>query len=115
MEEQKTIGDRLKYFRRVKNLTQEEVAEELGNVTRATVAHYENGRNEVPVSMLPKIAKVLGIGITDLFGESAETNSIKAVKEELMDVFRQLSALTKENAELKNENRQLKSRLEKVA
>jgi hypothetical protein len=50
------------------NLTQEQLADELG-VAQQVVASYDIGRRRVPVSTLPALARLLGISIEGLIGE----------------------------------------------
>lgn len=47
--------------RRIKNLSQTEVAGHIG-VTHTTISRYENGKIDIPVSVLPKIGECCGFG-----------------------------------------------------
>lgn len=62
------MGGRIAQLRKEQNLTQQNLAEELG-VTQQVVASYEIGRRRVPVSALPKLARTLGVSIEALIGE----------------------------------------------
>lgn len=62
----KEIGKKIKILRKVRGLTQEQLAEKL-EVGRATVSNYEIGRREPRLNELERIAKALGVGL-DYFG-----------------------------------------------
>ena len=58
---------KLKLIRSFKNWTQEDVAEKLGISTHA-YAKIERGETDVNLSRLQQIAKVMDIGLSQLFG-----------------------------------------------
>jgi transcriptional regulator with XRE-family HTH domain len=62
------IGARVAQLRKEQGLTQEGLAELLG-VSQQSVAAYEIGRLRIALSMLPKLAKVLGVSVESLLGE----------------------------------------------
>lgn len=64
----KELGGRIAQLRKAQNLTQQQLADELG-VAQQVVASYEIGRRRVPVSTLPALARVLGVSIEALIGE----------------------------------------------
>lgn len=63
------IGTRVADLRKEQGLTQEGLAELLG-VSQQSVAVYEVGRLRIALSMLPKLAKVLGMRVESLLGEN---------------------------------------------
>lgn len=63
----KELGGRIAQLRREQNLTQQQLAEDLG-VSQQVVASYEIGRRRVPVSMIPALAKSLAVPIDTLLG-----------------------------------------------
>ncbi len=65
----KIFGERLKYTRLDKNLTQKELAQML-NVTGNTVHSWETDKQEPSMAMILKICKVLDVSIEYLFGET---------------------------------------------
>lgn len=66
------IGKNIKLLREERNLTQDELAEQLF-VTRQTVSNYETGRSRPDVEMLTKIAEVLGTDAnTVIYGKEPE-------------------------------------------
>ena len=63
------IGKNIRQFREEKNMTQEELAEQLF-VTRQTVSNYETGRSRPDVETLIRIAEVLGTDVnTVIYGK----------------------------------------------
>ena len=59
----------IKEKRMSKGMTQEELGTRL-NVTRSTVAMWENGESMPRADKLPELAKILQCDISDLFGEN---------------------------------------------
>ena len=53
-----SFSEELLSARKAKNMTQEQLAAAL-NVTRSTVSHWENGRNEPDMETLQKISLLL--------------------------------------------------------
>ncbi|MFZ5699352.1 MAG: helix-turn-helix domain-containing protein [Pseudomonadota bacterium] len=66
----KALGARIAALRIDSNLTQQQLADAL-TVSQQVVASYEVGRRRVPVSLLPALARVLGVSIEELIGEEA--------------------------------------------
>jgi len=62
------LGQRLAAARKARDLTQQQLADELG-IAQQTLAHYEAGRLRVAVATLPPLARALGVSIEDLIGE----------------------------------------------
>lgn len=60
------VGTRLKHFRVLKGLTQEELANAEG-ITFQQVQKYENGTNRIAASRLYSFSKILGIRADDFF------------------------------------------------
>lgn len=82
------IGERLKKARESKGLTQAELAALIGT-TPAAISNYEQGRRQIPVDLLFKIAEVLDVSVFWLMGEISEMKPYEkpklrqeAVKEE---------------------------------
>ena len=62
----KEFGKRLKQLRLQANMSQEELAKQVGVATK-TVSYWENAHNPVSFSKIPLIADVLNIPIYKLF------------------------------------------------
>lgn len=59
------IGKKIKEFRKNKKITQSEIAQML-NISRVSYIQYENGKRDIPFSLLPEICEILEIKISDL-------------------------------------------------
>jgi len=62
------IGERLKEWRKLRSLTQWELADKSG-VGYASIARIETGRQDPTVGMLTRLAEALGIDVVDFFTE----------------------------------------------
>jgi transcriptional regulator with XRE-family HTH domain len=89
----KELGGRIAQLRRDQNLTQQQLADELG-VTQQVVASYEIGRRRVPVSVLPVLARTLGTTVEALIGEKAAPAK-RGPTPKLQQQMQRLSALPK--------------------
>lgn len=61
----KVLGKRVSKFRKKKNLTQEDVAFKVG-ISRAYMGYIEQGRNVPSLEVLQKVAKAIGVKLSDL-------------------------------------------------
>lgn len=64
-----TFPVRLRYIRKLRNMTQEMVAEKL-NVSKAAVSGYESGKRFPDMGTLSKISDVLNCSVDYLLGKS---------------------------------------------
>ena len=77
-----TMGNRIAMLRRKKELKQDALAEMLG-VSPQAVSKWENDQSCPDISLLPKLAKILGVTVDELLtGESAETPEVKMLPPE---------------------------------
>ncbi len=75
------IGTFLKTLRKEKNITQEQLAEQLG-VSNRTVSRWETGSNMPDISLLTEIAEFYDVSIPELiYGERKSENMREEVKE----------------------------------
>lgn len=63
----KNFGNNLKYYRRIKNLTQEELAEQLDIADYHYISKIENGKCNITFKTIYKISNALNIEIHKLF------------------------------------------------
>ena len=63
----KALGTRIAELRKEQGLSQQALADELG-IAQQTFAHYEVGRARMPVSRLPVLARLFGVGVDELLG-----------------------------------------------
>lgn len=61
----KAIGEKIKQYRKLKGLTQEELAKNSG-LSTMSIRRYESGERIAPQETLLKIAKALGVHLRDL-------------------------------------------------
>ena len=63
----KDLGSRLAQLRKDQGLSQQAIADALG-IAQQTYAHYEVGRLRMPMSLLPKLIELFGVGADELIG-----------------------------------------------
>jgi len=79
--DQKKIGSFLKELRKTKNITQEQLAEQL-NVSGRTVSRWETGSNMPDISLLVEISELFDVSISEIInGERKSENMNSEVKE----------------------------------
>lgn len=61
----KKFGERVRFFRLEKEMTQEELSLEIGT-DNSYISNIENARNDIPLSRVRLIAKALGVEISEL-------------------------------------------------
>lgn len=69
-----SINQNISYYRKLCGYTQEQLAEKLG-VTGQSVSKWENGLSNPDISVLPDLAKALGVDINALFSETPNQNN----------------------------------------
>lgn len=80
--DQKMIGEFIARRRKELNMTQKELAEELG-VTDRAVSKWENGRCMPDLSLIQPLSRILGVGVNDLLcGEIIEEKQYRSKSEE---------------------------------
>ena len=85
------LGARVAGARRNADLTQQQLADALG-ISQPQLAFYEVGKRRVPVSLLPKLARALGVSIEALVDE-AGTVATPARRGPASRLQRQLDAI----------------------
>ena len=71
--EKKSMGSFLTALRKASGLTQKQLAEMIG-VTDKAVSKWEHGVTYPDITMIPDIAKLLGVSVAHLFGEAAPSS-----------------------------------------
>lgn len=61
------LGNKLKYFRKLHNKTQTDLANAL-DLSQATIAQYENGKKKMSIATLMLFAKFYNVSIVEMFG-----------------------------------------------
>ncbi len=89
-----TLGQRISTLRHKKELTQDELAEKLG-ISPQAVSKWENDQTCPDISLLPLLAKILGVSVDELLsGKTSESpaviilpeNERKAIKDMMLRV-----------------------------
>ena len=62
----KKFGQRVRYLRKEKGLTQEQLSFEI-DADNSYIANIENAHRDIPLSRVQKIAKALGVPLKELF------------------------------------------------
>ena len=94
MDNKKFLGQRIKYFRKAKNLTQEQLAELVG-MEPNSISIIESGRNFPTLNSLEKIANALDIELNLLF----RYNSNKSNQQIIDDINKELIKLDNQKLE----------------
>lgn len=86
------IGNRIKKIREENHLTQSQLAIK-ANLRQATISDYENGKTEMGISKLYRIAVVLNKPVTYFFQdiENFSNNEMDYLEGELLMLFRKIS------------------------
>lgn len=91
------IGQYIAKKRKVKNLTQEQLAEKLG-VSNKTISKWENGKCIPDYSVIQNLCKELDVSTAELMdGEDAEEGSMRLCDDaQFMDLLRRMQELEKQ-------------------
>ena len=76
-----TIGKQISALRREKGLKQEDIAQALG-VSSQAVSKWENDQSCPDISLLPKLAKLLGVSVDTLLSGEEEKPAAELVPEQ---------------------------------
>ena len=88
------LGTRIAELRKELGLTQQQLADAL-ETTQQQVASYESARLRVPASMLPRLARVLGVTLEMLIGEEPRQAAKRGPPPKLQQQLERLSSLPK--------------------
>ena len=92
----KLIGERIKFYRKQKDLTQEQLAEALDFNTKS-ISLLENGHNYVALNKLPKLCSTLDIEPYQLFIFDKRNLRSENIKK---DIFELLNIMDKKKLKL---------------
>ena len=90
----KALGGRIASARKAQNLTQQQLADQLG-IAQQTLAHYEGGDRCFPASMLPKLAEKLGLTVDELLGHDINPKAKRGPAPKLQKQFERINQLPK--------------------
>lgn len=101
----KNVLENIKKFRTEHKITQSEIAEKLG-LTQPNYANFENGKIDITISRLEKVAEIFNVSVNDLLNGGVGSIPVGNDKE--------VEELRKENEGLRSENEQLKLKNENL-
>lgn len=95
-----TLGKRIAYFRKEKSLTQEGLAQ-LMNVSAQAVSKWENDQTCPDISLLPQLAKILGVTVDELLcGKQEQQTAVQMLpQEEQKSIADMMLRITMDSAE----------------
>ena len=79
-----TIGQNIAYFRKQKNMTQEELAEKM-SVTAQAISKWECDTSYPDITVLQTLSKTLGVSVTELLEGIQAPAEIKDAPKEVID------------------------------
>ncbi|MDN6657393.1 MAG: helix-turn-helix transcriptional regulator [Staphylococcus simulans] len=62
------FGQNIKQIRKQRNLTQKQLADQI-EISRSYLSDIENGRKNLSIKTVKKLADSLGLSVTDLFND----------------------------------------------
>lgn len=93
------MKSKLKDFRKKLNITQKEIASQLG-VSFQTYSSWETERTEPSAEMLKKLADFFGVTVDELLGRSSEPqlfDNARVDRPEILDIWDKLTREQQEN------------------
>ena len=96
-----TIGSYIAQKRRAQNLTQEQLAQQLG-VSNKTISKWENGKCMPDYSIIQKLCDTLDVTLPELMdGEDAEDSSVRVYDDvQVLDLLRRTQELERQKGTL---------------
>jgi transcriptional regulator with XRE-family HTH domain len=98
----KTLGDKLRYLRNLKNWSQEEMADRL-NISLPAYSKIERNITDVGYKRLLQISKILGITIIELLSDPTKKSEQANLKEIIAEKDKEINALQKKIIKLLEE------------
>lgn len=79
-----TIGQNIAYFRKQKNMTQEELAEKM-SVTAQAISKWECDTSYPDITVIQTLSKTLGVSVTELLEGISTPPQFKDAPQEIID------------------------------
>ena len=79
-----TIGQNIAYFRKQKNMTQEELAEKM-SVTAQAISKWECDASYPDITVIQTLSKILGVSVTELLEGISTPPQLKDAPQEIID------------------------------
>lgn len=90
------LASNLKFLRKQKGITQNELAEKLA-VQRTMISAYEDGRSEPKLQTLKLLSEILDVGLEELLDHDIETKGRKAIQKRGINILTIATNDEKEN------------------
>lgn len=93
----KDFGKRIADRRKQLGMSQDDLAKKLGYKSRSTINKIELGKNDIPQRKILEFSAALDMPVSELMAWEQESKSYDdTIEEELITLFRQLTAVNKE-------------------
>lgn len=92
------IGKRIRFYRRLRNMSQRELAEAVGYATKASINKIESGEAKAPTEKIKRIASILRVNFTDLANDKPIDDGLEEAKEAVNEI--NMSSKSNETLEL---------------
>lgn len=91
------LGDNIRKYRKIRGLSQEQIAESLGYKNYTTIQKWESGVSEPPFKKLAEIADILRISMRSLTEEDVHEEVNPRMTEQEKRILSYFSRLTEED------------------
>ena len=97
-EYKEVIARNIRYYRKLANLSQKELAEKLG-ISSAAVSNWEKGTNSIDIDTLFEVCRVLGVSVSDMAEVNASNYNYYLSPHEilLINAYRSANEVTRDN------------------
>lgn len=86
MNTQEQIGAKIKDLRLRKGLTQQEVADRIGGLSRNYISQMESGKRKISIEFLQKMAEIFNVDITYFFEKDEQVSLSEEEKAWVLDL-----------------------------
>lgn len=77
------LYENIKKYRKLKGMSQDELAKRTGYSNRSAISRIENGDIDLPQSKILLFAEALGVDVGELMGDTSYNESINATIEQM--------------------------------
>lgn len=77
------LYENIKKYRKLKGMSQSELAKKTGYSSRSAISRIENGDIDLPQSKILLFAEALGVDVGELMGDTSYNESINATIEQM--------------------------------
>lgn len=98
------LSRNIRYLRREKSMSQEDVANMLGYKSYTTVQKWESGDSQPPLSTIEKLSKIFNVSTSDFLNTDLESNNAKRDKKKSQEIPEIIAAHFKDDAKLSEDD-----------